>query len=189
MFKGSIGKKRKRKMAIAGFAVVTIAILAVMWWKPVERYVLPRICGEWSAEEDGRDIIHLIEAVTEIDVHDKKVNVVDFEDYHGWFGDGYTYALLKLEPIETDALSEQLIEGGHWGRGIAEDYAGNSIYMGGTFGEEYNFPKVTGGFYYFFDRYEEKYGEKSLDGYSSTNFDAAVLDVENNLLYFGTFDS
>lgn len=185
MFRGSIGKKRKRKLAIAGFAVAIIAILAVMLWNPVERYVLPRICGEWSASEDSTEIIHLIEAVTEIDFHDKKVTVINFEDYHGWFGDGHTYAEVELTDEETLALSEQLIEGSHWKRGVAKGYAGNSIYGESIFGEGNDFPKVTNGFYYFFDRYEEK----SLDGELSMNFDAAVLDVENNRLYFGTSDS
>ena len=189
MFKGSIGKKRKRRLATAGFAVAAAIIATVILWGDIERIIFqPGWSAGWTVEDDESKIIKMVEATTEIDVHNKKVKAVVYEsEYGGFHGDGHTYTQLKLDPIETQALAEQLIENNHWKRGIATGYEANSVYLEDAFGQETGLPKVENGFYYFFDRFYDNYGERS-EGFSM-NFDAAVLDIENNTLYFGSFDS
>lgn len=122
--------------------------------------------------------------------------VEEHADTHGGFhGDGMTYSRIRFEdktfakkaavdphwnalPM-TENLSTLI-----WGDGftsIFDDTEGNPL-----------IPRIKDGLYYFYDRHSEstdRYSDKDLNNRASYNFDAAVYDSENNVLYFIKFDT
>lgn len=117
-------------------------------------------------------------------------------DTHGGFhNDGMTFIKISFE---DKAFAKQAAVSEHWN---ALPMTGNlaTILWGDGYtsffanekGEPY-VPEVKEGLYYFYDRHKEstdKYSYEDIMDRYSFNFDAAIYDAENNVLYFVQLDT
>ena len=124
----------------------------------------------------------------------KNCEIETDKDSHGGFlGDGDYYAKIKCTNINYDELvinwnnlplSEPLNEVTHMVQ--CDEESCRDMY------EKFSIPNITNGYYYFLDRHpdaENKYDDTELNNRSSWNFTLAIIDNDNNTVYYYELDT
>ena len=130
----------------------------------------------------------------EIEISNRNCKVIEDVDTHGGFlGDGEYFAKIKCKNLSKKDLSK------NWKilpmpRSITDVLSVPFCDERGckTFYERYNIKTDTKGYYYFYDRYsnyEDRYNDHNLNTRSSYNFDIAIYDIEENIIYYYKLDT
>lgn len=131
--------------------------------------------------------------------------IISREDTHGGFRrDGRTFIIMEVEKEDAECLEAEIAAASHWNLlpmigNIAKAAYGETFYgvehMGGlakTRDDEFFFPEVSQGYYFFYDRHRESvdpYDDTGLFHRSSWNFILALYDSEEDLLYYYKLDT
>ena len=115
------------------------------------------------------------------------------DTHHGFHNDGEYYAKLKCNNIDYNNLSNNYkklplnkeIEEALKVKQCDKESCRN-IY------EKYDIKSIKEGYYYFIDRHPEskdKYDPKDINNRASYNYTVALIDKENNIIYFYELDT
>lgn len=131
--------------------------------------------------------------------------IISQKDMHGGFlGDGRTFIIMELEETDGERLEAEITAASHWNLlpmvgNTAKAAYGETRYgvehMGGlakTRDNEFFFPEVSQGYYFFYDRHRESvdpYDDTGLFHRSSWNFVLALYDSEADVLYYYKLDT
>lgn len=117
---------------------------------------------------------------------------VSYDDHGGFQGDGTSYAVLVFSDEE---LEQGIAAPGGWNHlplnhtletliyGTRTETTATGPFIGVTF------PKVTEGYWYFYDRQGQTQDESAVLNRNSYNYTFAVYDAENDQLYFCEYDT
>lgn len=120
-----------------------------------------------------------------------------YDDHGGFFGDGELYGTLVFNASDGKALEKHLQSQETWhALPPTEDleillYGGekNGMNYVSRLADGWNAPKVTKGYYYFYDRFHNtSMDDQLLDAYA-LNVTVGLYDSERETLYVMTFDT
>ena len=131
-----------------------------------------------------------------IEIKNNNCKIKESVDTHdGFLGDGEYFAKIECKDLKESELSN------HWRKlpmsktiidvlsiPFCDDRGCKNFY------ERYNISNDVNmkGYYFFYDRYskyDDRYNEYSLDTRASYNFDVAIYDIENNVIYYYKLDT
>ncbi len=143
------------------------------------------ICG---CSSNNKNIISKIE----LDNNNCKI-ISEIDNHSGFHGDGEYFAKIKCSNINKEELSR------HWKKlplsnSINEATNINHCDSKGCYNiyEKYNIPNIKNGYYYFLDRNSEsknKYDDTYLNDRHSHNYTLALLDKDNDIIYYYELDT
>ena len=129
-----------------------------------------------------------------IEIEDNTCKLIKEDESHsGFLGDGDYFAILKCTRINYQKLSkywynlplsDSLLEATQLEQ--CTDKKCQKIY------DKYEIPTIKNGYYYFIDRNPDnknKHDDKNLNNRASYNFTLALLDRENNTIYYYELDT
>lgn len=154
--------------------------------------VLIVVMGCFIRSGDSQNYFHRqISESLGIDVEKAEI-VEQMDDHSGFHGDGCTYAVLSFPDEELEA---QISAPGGWKQlpltddlttliyGTRTETAATGPFIGVTM------PRVEEGYYFFYDRLNERYTDVAVLTLGSYNYTIGIYDSARNLLYYCEYDT
>ena len=115
--------------------------------------------------------------------------VITRESHGGFHGDGATWIELSYTSETEDQAAERMKAGGWRPLPATENL---QRVMAGELSDEWSFPEIANGLWYFYDRHSESKDpadDAELFNRFSYNFTFAVFDADRDRLYYLEFDT